>query len=125
LAGLGEAPVIAATPRLGGYALLLTAAICAAGGQVLFKLGATNRVSLADFFNPQIVAGGVLYFLGAVLWVAALSKLPLSVAYPFTVLTFVLVYLASVFLLGERLAPGAIFGVALVLAGLGAILWSR
>jgi drug/metabolite transporter (DMT)-like permease len=108
-----------------GYGLLLVAAVCAAGGQILFKLGATNRGSLMAFVNPQIAGGGVLYFLGAVLWVAALSKLPLSVAYPFTVLTFVLVYLASVFLLGERPSPGAIFGVALVLAGLAAILWSR
>lgn len=114
-----------ASTRLGGYGLLLTAALCAAAGQVLFKLGATNRATLLAFINPQIVCGGALYFLGAVLWVVALSKLPLSVAYPFTVLTFVLVYLASVFLLGERPAPTAIFGVALVLAGLAAILWSR
>lgn len=114
-----------ASTRIGGYALLLTAALCAAAGQILFKLGATNRASLIAFVNPQIIGGGALYFLGAVLWVVALSKLPLSVAYPFTVLTFVLVYLASVFLLGERPAPSAVFGVLLVLAGLAAILWSR
>jgi drug/metabolite transporter (DMT)-like permease len=111
--------------RIGGYGLLLAAAVFAAAGQVLFKLGATNRVSLAAFINPQIIGGGVLYFLGAVLWVGALSKAPLSVAYPFTVLTFVLVYLASVFLLGERPTLGALFGVALVLGGLTVILWSR
>jgi multidrug transporter EmrE-like cation transporter len=115
----------AAPPRLFAYALLLVAAVCAAGGQILFKLGATNRASLAAFVNPQIASGGALYLLGAVLWVIALSRLPLSVAYPFTVLTFVLVYLASVFMLGERPSAGAIVGVALVLAGLGVILWSR
>jgi drug/metabolite transporter (DMT)-like permease len=115
-----------APPRaLGGYGLLLIAAICAAAGQILFKLGAGGRTSLMAFVNPQIIGGGALYFIGAVLWVAALAKVPLSVAYPFTVLTFVFVYLASIFLLGERPSPYAFFGVGLVLAGLGVILWSR
>jgi multidrug transporter EmrE-like cation transporter len=118
--------VIAAPPRwIGGYGLLLVASACAAAGQVLFKLGAAGRTSLAAFVNPQIVGGGALYFLGAVLWVAALSKVPLSVAYPFTVLTFVLVYGASIVLLGERPSPAAFFGVGLVLTGLAVILWSR
>jgi multidrug transporter EmrE-like cation transporter len=113
-------------PRwLAGYGLLLVAAVCAAAGQVLFKMGAASRTSLMALINPQIVSGGVLYLLGAGFWVIALTRLPLSVAYPFTVLTFVLVYLASVFLLGERPAPGAIVGVVLVLGGLAAILWSR
>ncbi len=115
----------APTAWIGSYGLLLAAAICAAAGQVLFKLGATSRTSLLAFLNPQIIGGGGLYFLGAVLWVWALSKLPLSVAYPFTVLTFVFVYLASIVLLGERPSPTAFLGVGLVLAGLAVILWSR
>jgi small multidrug resistance pump len=110
---------------IGSYAVLLIAAICAAAGQVFFKLGAANRTTLLAFFNPQIAGGGVLYFLGAVLWIWALSKVPLTVAYPFTILTFVLVYLASIIVLGERPTAAALFGVALVLAGLTVILWSR
>jgi small multidrug resistance pump len=107
------------------YAVLLIAAVCAAAGQVFFKLGAANRTSLLTFLNPQIASGGILYFLGAVLWIWALSKVPLTVAYPFTILTFVLVYLASVLILGERPTPAALAGVGLVLAGLTVILWSR
>jgi drug/metabolite transporter (DMT)-like permease len=107
------------------YATLLVAAACAAAGQVLLKLGATGRASLTTFINVQIGSGLVLYVLAALLWTAALSKAPLSVAYPFTVLTFVLVYVASIFLLGERPAPHAIIGVVLVLAGLAAIVWTR
>lgn len=108
-----------------GYALLLVSACCAAAGQVLFKLGAANRRTLVELVNPQVATGGLLYIVGAGLWVYALTRLPLSVAYPFTVLTFVLVYLASVFLLGERPPIGAMAGVVLVLIGLGAILWSK
>jgi undecaprenyl phosphate-alpha-L-ara4N flippase subunit ArnE len=105
--------------------MLLASTVFAAAGQILFKVGAAGRTSLREFFNFQIAGGGALYFLSAVLWIAALSKAPLSVAYPFTALTFVLVYLASALLLGDRPPAGAIAGVALVLAGLGLILRSR
>jgi multidrug transporter EmrE-like cation transporter len=115
-----------APPRLlGSYGLLLVATVCAAGGQVLFKLGAAGRTAPLQFVNPQIAGGGTLYFISTVLWITALSKAPLSVAYPFTVLTFVLVYLASIVLLGERPSSNAIVGVGMVLAGLGVVLWSR
>jgi uncharacterized membrane protein len=112
-------------PSIAIYVTLLVAAICAAAGQVLLKLGATGRASLVTFINVQIGSGLLLYVLGALLWIAALSKAQLTAAYPFTVLTFVLVYMASIFLLGERPAPHAIIGVVLVLAGLGAIVWTR
>ena len=48
----------------------------------------------------------------------ALSKLPLSKVYPFTVLTFVLVYVASFVVLGERVTVQVLAGALLVLAGL-------
>lgn len=115
----------AGSARWLSYGLLLASTVFAAAGQVFFKLGAANRTALIQFFNPQIVGGGALYFMGAILWVAALSRTPLSVAYPFTALTFVFVYLASAVLFHEHPAPGAIVGVVLVLAGLAAILWSR
>jgi undecaprenyl phosphate-alpha-L-ara4N flippase subunit ArnE len=116
----------AAPPRwMSGYVLLLVAAICAAAGQILFKLGAANRTSLIDFVNPQIIGGGAFYFIGTLLWVAALSKTPLSMAYPFTALTFVFVYLASIALLGERSTLNGFVGVGMVLAGLAVMLWSR
>lgn len=107
------------------YGPLLGSAVFAAAGQILFKLGAADRASPRDFLNLQIAGGGALYFLSAVLWIAALAKAPLSVAYPFTALTFVLVYLASAFLLGDRPPAGAIAGVVVVLFGLGLIIRSR
>jgi undecaprenyl phosphate-alpha-L-ara4N flippase subunit ArnE len=113
------------TRWVAAYGLLLGSACFAAAGQVLFKMGATNRTSILALINPHIVVGSVLYLMGAGLWVGALVRLPLTVAYPFSALTFVLVYLASVLLLGERPSPGALAGVALVLGGLGVILWSR
>ena len=104
------------TPRV--LACLVAGCLCAAFGQVFFKLGATGRESLAAFVNGWILLGLLLYGLGTVLWIYALSKASLTVVYPFTALTFVLVYVAGTAWLGEPLAAKALVGVALVLVGL-------
>ena len=106
--------------------LLVLAAVLAAGGQVLFKLGAgTGGVPLHALFNPTIGAGLLCYGVGTVLWIVALSRTTLTVAYPFTALTFVLVYLAAVVLFHEKLSVPAVIGSALVWVGLIVLLWSQ
>lgn len=100
------------------YGLLLGGSVCAALGQVLFKVGAAGRVSLADFFNVWILLGLLFYGLGTVLWIYSLSKARLTVVYPFTALTFVLVYLFGIYGFNEPTTVRALAGMALVLAGL-------
>lgn len=104
------------TPRI--YAYLLAGTLFAALGQVLFKVGATGRNALFDFVNAWIIAGLVSYALGTMLWIYSLSKAQLTIVYPFTALTFVLVYLVGVFVLGEATSLKAMVGVAAVLLGL-------
>jgi len=111
------------TPRV-AFALI-AGAVLGAIGQVLFKLGASGRVNLSSFVNAQIVTGFIFYGIGAGLWIWALSKESLAVVYPFTVLTFVLVYLASIILLGEHPSPVGWIGVGLVLVGLFLISQAR
>lgn len=94
------------------------ASLAAAAGQLLFKLGAGQKTQFLQFVNAPILTGLALYGLGTVLWIYALSKERLVVAYAFTVLTFALVYLGSVLLLGESLTVRASCGVVLVLGGL-------
>ena len=48
----------------------------------------------------------------------ALSRAPLSRVYPFTILTFVLVYVSSFVLLGERVTGQVIGGAARTIIGL-------
>ena len=98
--------------------LLSCSTILAALGQVLFKVGATDRKTFSEFFNVPILVGLTAYGASTILWILALSRAKLTVVYPFTALTFVLVYLGAVFFLGETMSLGAILGVALVLAGL-------
>lgn len=104
------------------FALLAASAGCAAAGQILLKLGANGRDTLAGFANPTLAGGLALYGLGAALWIAALSKLPLHVVYPFTLVTLALVGALAVLVLGERPNATALAGWAIV--GLGVcVVW--
>ncbi len=100
------------------HALLLLACLFAAGGQLLLKIGAQGRTHWLQFVNWHVFFGLGGYALSTLLWLYCLSKLPLRVVYPYTALTFVLVVLGAVLLLGERAGWRAGAGTLLVLAGL-------
>lgn len=99
--------------------LLLTfAALSAAAGQLLFKIGATGSQQFTDFINWPIFFGLVFYGVGTLIWIYSLSSEMLVHVYAFTALTFALVYLGGVVLLGESINATAFVGVLLVLSGL-------
>ena len=99
-----------------GY--LLGGVMLAALGQVLFKVGAIGRNELSDFLNPAIFGGLFCYGLGTMLWIFALSRAPLTIVYPFTALTFVIVYAAGVLWFGEETSIRSLLGIAMILSGL-------
>ena len=68
--------------------------------------------------NPWIVSALAAALLAALSWMAAMTKLDLSHAYPFTSLSFVLVALASAWLLNEPLTGPKIAGIALICLGI-------
>lgn len=70
--------------------------------------------ALLDFF---VVSAFVAAFLASLTWMAAISKIELSIAYPFTSLGFVLVLVLSVLLLGESLSISKFLGTSLIIAG--------
>jgi drug/metabolite transporter (DMT)-like permease len=98
--------------------MLLGASLAAACGQLLLKVGAQGKIHALQFVNPPLAFGLLLYLCGTILWIYVLSKEKLVVVYAFTALTFVLVYLGAVLVLGESLTIRASGGIALVLAGL-------
>jgi multidrug transporter EmrE-like cation transporter len=100
------------------HGVLLLATVCAAVGQLLFKVGAGGRSDWRQMVNLPIAGGLLCYALGTLGWIFALSKLPLRVVYPYTALTFVLVYAGAIGFLGEKVDLRAFCGVGLVLAGL-------
>ena len=107
----------------GGLLLLFSLALAA--GQLLFKLGASQGEAarsvtgaVALLLRPAILSALVLYGGATLLWTYLLTKIPLTVAYPFAALAFVFVPLGARFLLGEPLSLRYGVGMALILAGI-------
>ena len=68
--------------------------------------------------NPWIVSALAASLLAAVAWMAAMTRLELSHAYPFTSLAFVLVTVASAFFFHEPVTEPKIAGIVLICLGI-------
>lgn len=68
--------------------------------------------------NPWIITALAAALLAAFTWMAAMTKLDLSHAYPFTSLSFVLVTFVSAWLFQEPVTVPKIAGIALICAGI-------
>jgi multidrug transporter EmrE-like cation transporter len=67
--------------------------------------------------NKYVLGGFLLYGLGAIVWLAVLSKWEVSKAYPLVGLGFVFT-VAIGFLLGEQVHLARLVGVALICSGI-------
>ena len=112
------------------WALILTGVGLNAAAQLLLKLATKPlghfRVFNADTLNSSVLIlfksppfwGGMLCYAASVcVWVAALSKAPVSTAYPMLSLGYVVVAAVSVAWLGETLTVPKVIGIALICAG--------
>ena len=68
--------------------------------------------------NPWIVSALAAAFLASFFWMAALTKLQLSHAYPFMGLSFILVLLGSGFFFHESITLYKVSGVMLIFIGM-------
>jgi len=78
-------------------------------------------VALSLVLNPLVILGLAVYACGTFLWLIALSRVDLSYAYPFASLNYVLILLASWFILGEQPSPLRVVGVVVICFGVYAI----
>lgn len=67
--------------------------------------------------NPWIIAAFAAAFLASISWMGAMTKFPLSYAYPFMSLNFVIVLMLGAWLFNEPLSITKIVGVLLICAG--------
>ncbi|HEX3945951.1 MAG TPA: SMR family transporter [Rhizomicrobium sp.] len=101
-----------------------------AAAQLLLKVAARPLAHFsafnADTLNSSIVilfkslpfwSGMVCYAASVCVWLAALSKAPVSTAYPMLSLGYVVVAAYSVTWLGESLNPAKVLGIALICSG--------
>lgn len=96
--------------------LLIKAQVALAGPLPATVAGQAGYV-LSLLARPQVLAGLAMAFAAALSWMLALTRLPLSRAYPFTALSLVLVVACGAWLFAEPIGPARIAGVALICLG--------
>ena len=111
------------------FSLVLAGVLLNATAQLLLKAG-TNRVgefafSLANLvpvgsrlaLSPFVAGGLACYGVSVVVWILALSRVPVSVAYPMLSIGYVVNALAAWWLFGESLGAQKLVGIAFIVAG--------
>ncbi|MDG2992410.1 EamA family transporter [Candidatus Synechococcus calcipolaris G9] len=68
--------------------------------------------------NPWIISGFAAAFLAALSWMAAMTKFPLSYAYPFMSFAFVLVLFLSAVFFKEPITLPKMLGMAAIVFGI-------
>jgi multidrug transporter EmrE-like cation transporter len=68
-------------------------------------------------FKPWVISGFTAAFGASIFWMAAISKLPLSRAYPFMAMNFILVSLFAAWLFNEHLDAHKVGGTLIVITG--------
>jgi len=112
------------------WALILTGVGLNAAAQLLLKVATRPLAHFSDFgfqtlrSSVLVLGTSVPFWLGMVcyatsvcVWLAALSKAPVSTAYPMLSLGYIVVAAVSVLLLGDTLSPAKVLGIALICAG--------
>lgn len=115
--------------------LVLFSVAAASGGQLMLKHGmqlATARshassrsLALTAITTPWVLLGLAVFAVSATVWLAVLSRVPLSIAYPFNALGYLVILTASVVILHEPASPMTWTGTVLVVAGLIMVVLSR
>lgn len=104
------------------YGALGCAILIGVLGQLLLKTGAERAGSvdgiLAQFLDPFTIAGLGAYGVGAIAYIIAIKKIPISIAFPSVALSYVLVAVAAHFLWQEALGWQQFTGIALIASGI-------
>jgi multidrug transporter EmrE-like cation transporter len=108
---------------LGGVALnaaaqLLLKAATRESGVLVSDSGQLSWSAVADLVRAvPLWIGLSCYGVSVLLWLGALSRVPVSVAYPMLSAGYVVNAIAAAFLFGEALSVGKAMGILLIVAG--------
>lgn len=114
---------------IASFALILVGVLLNAAAQLMLKAG-TNVVGvvgvgqgtwtsqiLAVILQPFIIGGLACYAFSVAIWIAALSRVPVSVAYPMLSIGYVVNAIAAHFLFGEALSAARVGGISVIIVG--------
>lgn len=111
------------------FALILTGVLLNAAAQLLLKAG-TNAIGHFDFqinnilpigmklaLQPFIMGGMACYVVSLVIWIMALSRVPVSIAYPMLSIGYVINAFVAWQWFGEALAAQKLLGIGVIVIG--------
>lgn len=111
------------------FSLVLAGVLLNAAAQLLLKAG-TNRVGEFAFaldnlvpvgtklaLSPFILGGLACYVVSVVVWILALSRVPVSVAYPMLSIGYIVNAVAAWMLFGESLGAQKLVGIGFIVVG--------
>ena len=111
------------------FSLVMLGVLLNAAAQLLLKAG-TNRVgefaySLDNLApvgaklatSPPILAGLACYVVSVVVWILALSRVPVSIAYPMLSVGYIVNAIAAWMLFGESLTAQKLVGIGFIVVG--------
>jgi len=92
-------------------------------GEITLSLNHLPEILWNMATNPNVFFGLAIYGAGTIFWLAALSRVDLSYAYPFASITYVVILIASWVMFDERITLIRIIGTGVI--GLGVLLIYR
>lgn len=107
------------------YLYIALSAIFGITGQLLLKRG-MMRIGQSEpgllflkkiVLSPWVIGGLVIYGLGVVNWLLALSGGELSYVYPFASLSYIGIIIGSYFIFRERVTWTRLAGIVVIIAG--------
>lgn len=116
--------------NLSTFSIIFAGVLLNSAAQLMLKAGARtlgvvsmgSASSLAQAAwsaatQPWIGLGLVCYFVSAALWVVALTKVDVTIAYPMLSMGYVIAAVLAWHFFGESLNAGRILGIAIILVG--------
>jgi drug/metabolite transporter (DMT)-like permease len=105
--------------------LILGTIVLLSLGQVLFKSASSQLVvqQPMSWLSLPLLGALVIYAIATLLWLLVLSRVPLSFAFPFYGLAFLLVPVLAALVLGEALRWQVLVGGAVILCGIAITAW--
>lgn len=111
------------------FSLVLAGVLLNAAAQLLLKAG-TNRIGEFAFSldnvvpiglrvatSPHVLGGLACYVVSVVVWILALSRVPVSVAYPMLSIGYIVNAGAAWFLFGESITAQKLLGIGFIVVG--------
>ncbi|HEY3729890.1 MAG TPA: SMR family transporter [Steroidobacteraceae bacterium] len=115
--------------RSADLALILTGVLLNAAAQLLLKAGSRVISGIAVSFangwtllervavSPPILGGLLCYLISVMVWIVALSRVDVSVAYPMLSIGYIVSALAGWLLFAEQLSAARMGGIGIIIVG--------